>query len=68
MLASGEFFQQLLDELKQGIHLLELATRILVELAVAGKNVQLFEQLNGLARAQVEVNRFWCGSGFLKGH
>jgi hypothetical protein len=30
--------------------------------------VQLFEQLNGLARAQVEVNRFWCGSGFLKGH
>jgi len=55
LLAGGQFFQQLFDELKQVIHLLELATRILVELAVAGEDVQLFEQLDGLAGAQVEV-------------
>ena len=68
----GQFFQQLLDELKQVIHLLELATRILVELAVAREDVQRFEQLDGLAGAQVEL-RTWVlmfgrGGVFVFGH
>ena len=53
--ASRQLFQQFFDELKQVIHLLELATRVLVQFAVAGEDVQLFEQLNGLAGAQVEL-------------
>ena len=47
----GQLQQQLLDELKQVVDLLELAPRVLVELALAGQDVQLLEQLQRLARA-----------------
>ena len=47
-----EFAQGFLDEPKQVVDLLELAARVLVELALAGEDVQGFEQLDGLARAQ----------------
>ena len=42
------FLQQRLDELIQVIHLLELAARVLIQLAVAREDVQLLEQLQGL--------------------
>ena len=37
------------------VHLLELAARILVDLALAREDVQFFQQLQRLARAQVEL-------------
>ena len=37
------------------VHLLELAARILVDLALAREDVQFFQQLQGLAGAQVEL-------------
>ena len=49
------FKQQFFYKLIEVIHLLELASWIQVELAVAGEDVQLFEQLNGLTGAQVEL-------------
>ena len=49
----GQFKQQLLDELEQVVHLLELAARVLVELALAREDVQLLEQLHRLAGAHL---------------
>ena len=49
----GYVFQQRGDELVQVIDLLELAPRVLVELAFAREDVQLFEQFDGLAGAQL---------------
>ena len=37
------------------VHLLELAARILVDLALAREDVQFFQQLQRLARTQVEL-------------
>jgi hypothetical protein len=45
--------QQGLDELQQVVNLLELAPGVLVETAFAGKDVQGFQQLNGLPGAQL---------------
>jgi hypothetical protein len=42
---------QRLDELHQVVDLLELAAAVLVQLAVAGEDVQFLEQLDRLARA-----------------
>jgi len=47
-----DFLQQRCDELVQVVDLLELAPRVLVELALAGEDVQLLEQLDGLARPE----------------
>ena len=44
--------QQRLDELQQVIDLLELAPRVLVQLALARQDMQLLEQLDRLAGAQ----------------
>ena len=55
-LARRQLLQQLLDELEQVIHLLELASRVLVELALTRKDVQFFEQFDGLARADFRGN------------
>ena len=49
--AGGQLFEQLFDELEQVVDLLELAARVLVELAVAGQDVQLFQQIHRLAGA-----------------
>ena len=46
--AFGQFQQQLLDEIEQVVDLLELAPRVLVELAFSGEDVKLFKQLDGL--------------------
>ena len=45
-----QFMQQFFNELIQVIDLLEFASRVLVEFAVAGQDMQLFEQLYGLPR------------------
>jgi hypothetical protein len=45
------FGEQGLDELVQVIDLLQLAPAVLVELAVAGQDVQFLEQFDGLAGA-----------------
>ena len=37
------------------VHLLEFSPRVLVDLALARENVQLFQQLQRLAGAQVEL-------------
>jgi hypothetical protein len=50
--ALRQFQQQLFDELVEVVDLLELAPRVLVELAVAGEDVQMLEQGDGLAGAQ----------------
>ena len=42
--------QQRLDELVEVVNLLELAPAVLVHLPVARENVQLFQQLDRLAR------------------
>src|SRR5690606_11340752 len=47
--------QQGLDELVEVIDLLQLAPAVLVELAVAGEDVQLLEQLEGLLGADFGV-------------
>ena len=47
-----QILQDLLDESVEVIDLLELAPRILVELAFAGQDVQLLEQLDRLPRPQ----------------
>ena len=46
VLFGRQLIQQRLDELVQVVDLLELAARVLVELAVACQNMQRFEQLN----------------------
>src|SRR5690606_426270 len=45
-----QVFKQRFDKLKQVVHLLELATAILIHLAVARKDVQRLQQLNRLFR------------------
>jgi hypothetical protein len=50
-----ELQQQLLDELVQVIDLFELAPGILIELAVAGQDVQFLEQLQRLAGPDVRI-------------
>ena len=45
--------QQRLDELQQVVDLLELAPRVLVQLALAREDMQLLEQLDRLAWAQL---------------
>ena len=40
-----KFHQQRLDKVVEVIHLLQFASAILIQLAVPGENVQLFEQL-----------------------
>ncbi|MNV58101.1 hypothetical protein D3C71_1504610 [compost metagenome] len=45
--------QQGLDEVEQVVDLLELAARVLVQLSVAGQDVQLFEQLYRLAGSKL---------------
>ena len=49
------FGQQRLDELVEVIDLLELAPAVLVELAVAGEDMELLEQLDGLLGADLGV-------------
>ena len=51
----GQFFQELFNELVQVVNLLELAARILVELAIPRQNVQFFQQFNALVRANLGV-------------
>jgi hypothetical protein len=46
-----------LDELVQVVDLLELAARILVELAVAREDVQRLEQLDALAGLELQLGR-----------
>ena len=41
--AGVQLRKQRLDKAKEVVHLLELAARILVDCAIAGENVQLFE-------------------------
>ena len=47
------------------IHLLQLAARVLIDLAVDGQDVQRLEQLDGLAGADVEG---WRWGGLVFGH
>ena len=54
-ISGGQFFEDFFNELKEVVHLLELAARVLVDLAVAREYVQFFEKLDGLAGAQVEL-------------
>ena len=51
-------------ELVQVVDLLELAACVLVQLAFACQDVQLFEQLDGLSGAQL-FNDLWLVFGFL---
>ena len=51
----GQFVQDFFDELKQVIHLLELAPRVLIEFALAGQDVQFLEQGQRLTFAQIEI-------------
>jgi hypothetical protein len=44
-----QFLQDFFDELEQVVDLLELAPRVLVELALAREDVQFLEQLDRLA-------------------
>lgn len=57
----AKFEQQLFDELKQVINLLELAPRILVKPAFAGQDVKFLEQLQRLPRADIVCQRMGCG-------
>jgi hypothetical protein len=50
---ASKLLEELLDELDEVQDLLELAPGILVELAFPGEDVQLLEQLEGLARTQL---------------
>ena len=61
--AGKRVVQQRLDELVQVVDLLELAPRVLVELALAREDVQLLEQVNRLAGAQL-FNDLGCRHGF----
>ncbi|MCY1380590.1 hypothetical protein D9M69_684260 [compost metagenome] len=63
--------QQRFDELHQVVDLLELAPRVLVELALAREDVQLLQQLDRLAFAQFGqlflqgfLRRLVCLGGF----
>jgi hypothetical protein len=54
--------EQRFDELVEVVDLLELAPAVLVELAVAGQDVQLLEQLDRLAGADFGVAVAQCGA------
>jgi hypothetical protein len=58
-------FEQRLDELVEVIDLLQLAPAVLVELAVAGQDVQFLEQFNGLPGA--DFRNVGGGVGFFMG-
>ena len=47
-MVGADFLQQRLDELIQVVDLLQFAAAVLVQLAVARQDVQLFEQLDRL--------------------
>ncbi len=47
-----QLLQQGLDKTKQVVNLFELAARVLIECAIAGENVELFEKLQRLPGAQ----------------
>ena len=51
----GKLGQQRLNELVQVINLLELAARILIELAVSRQNMQRLEQINALAGFELQL-------------
>lgn len=51
----AQLFQNGFNELIQVIHLLELAARVLVELAVTREDMQRLEQLNALTGFQVQL-------------
>ena len=67
-----QLFEQFLDELEQVIHLLELATRVLVDLALTREDVQRLEQFDRLPRTQVklgtEILRLGRSRRFVFGH
>ena len=65
-LARRQLVQQLLDELEQVVDLLELAPRVLVELAFAREDVQFLEQFNRLPGA--DVRRQGRRGGGFPGH
>ena len=49
----GQLLQQLFDEPEQVVDLFELAARVLVELALARQDMQLFEKLDRLTGTDV---------------
>ncbi len=55
-----QFGEQRFDEVIEVIDLLELATAVLVEFAVARQNVQFLEQFDGLSRLDFGKG---CGGG-----
>ena len=63
--ALPQLLQDGFDELVQVVDLLELAARVLVELAVARQDVQRLEQLNTLSGLQIQLRgnilRRWFG-------
>ena len=62
-LGQGQVLHQLFDELVEVINLLELAARVLVELAVARQDVQLLQQPHGLPRPNLgRQNGDRCGA------
>ena len=64
----AQLAQHLLDELHQVLDLLELAPRVLVEPALAGEDVQRFQQLDRLAGAQLGLHRLMGRLGFVGRH
>ena len=63
--AFGQLQQQFLDKVEQVVDLLELAPRVLVELALTREDVQLFEQFDGLPRFDLIGQRRWLGRWLL---
>ena len=59
---SNEFIEQWFDEVVKVVNLLELAAAVLVELALAGQDVQFLEQFDGLPRTEFVDD---VGRGFL---
>ena len=53
--ARRQLLPHFFNELQQVIDLLELAPRVLIEPPIAGQDVQLLEQLDGLAGAQAQL-------------
>ena len=55
VVVGAEFFQDGRNELVEVVHLLELAPRVLVELALAGEDVQRLEQFQALTGPQAKL-------------
>ena len=55
VVVGAEFFQEGRNELVEVVHLLELAPRVLVELALAGEDVQRLEQFQALTGPQAKL-------------